>query len=242
MEKIEVLIKQYFEDYNEYLDSTIEYPDEADADFRIFRESEKEILEFFNIPQRKYLNALLYRFIEDSCYEKKNICTKKIINQIITSLKRVEQISFYLPKMDGLFKDLFKAFNESPLLSCDNLPELGGVYVIYEKLRVIYVGHSNNIRKRIQWYTRSISGGDGATFTVNIAKQDYKKVNGLKRKRYELMQISDFLEFYENHKINLKNAQFRCIRIESDILQIIFEPYLAIKLGTYPITNTFNNP
>ena len=61
--KPESLIKDYIENYNEYLDSTIEYPDEADDDFYAFLESEKLILEYFGLRQEKKLNQFLYYFV-----------------------------------------------------------------------------------------------------------------------------------------------------------------------------------
>jgi len=39
----------------------------------------------------------------------------------------------------------------------------------------------------------------------------------------------------------LTDLKFRCIYLENDILQTMFEPYLAFKLETYPINNTFEN-
>ena len=55
------------------------------------------------------------------------------------------------------------------------------------------------------------------------------------------MQIDEFIAIFKIHKLNLLNVKFKCIEIENDILQTMFEPYLAFKLRTYPINNTFEN-
>jgi hypothetical protein len=71
---------------------------------------------------------------------------------------------------------------------------------------------------------------------------EYEAKHGeLKLKRKELMDTKEFKDMFEKHKKNLLNIEFKCIQIENDILQTMFEPYLALKVGTYPINNTFEN-
>lgn len=159
----------------------------------------------------------------------------------MSNIKKVEQLTLYLKGMDSLFKEMYDEFNESVLIKRSQLPTYSGIYTFYENGTPIYVGRANNIRKRIQWHTRESSGSESASFAFNLAKIEYAKNNEIKKKRKELMQIEEFIEIFKKHKLNLRNLEFRCIPVENDILQTMFEPYLALKLGTYPINNTFEN-
>lgn len=156
-------------------------------------------------------------------------------------MEKLEQVKPYKPEMDSLFKELYEKFEKSVLVKRNELPSYGGIYVFYEKGKPIYVGRANNIRKRIQWHTRESSGSESASFAFNLAKKDWAKNGEITEKRKELMQIEEFIEIFRQHKLNLTNVEFKCIPIENDILQTMFEPYLAFKLGTYPINNTFEN-
>ncbi|MBK6836520.1 MAG: GIY-YIG nuclease family protein [Bacteroidetes bacterium] len=144
--------------------------------------------------------------------------------------------------MDILFKDLLNEFEKSSTIKREELPKYRGIYVFYENDRPIYVGRANNIRSRIQWHTRKSSGSESASFAFNLAKMEFENNDETtKRKRADLMAISEFREIFDKHKLNLSNCKIKCIEIENDALQTMFEPYLSIKLGTYPINNTFEN-
>jgi hypothetical protein len=156
-------------------------------------------------------------------------------------MKKRDQLKPYEPNMDALFKELFEEFKKAEFVKRDDLPSYRGIYVFYENGNPIYVGRANNIRKRIQWHTRESSGSESASFAFNLAKREYANETEINKKRKELMAIEEFLEIFRKHKLNLKNIEFRCIPVDNDILQTMFEPYLAFKLGTYPTNNTFEN-
>ncbi|WP_337968789.1 GIY-YIG nuclease family protein [uncultured Flavobacterium sp.] len=156
-------------------------------------------------------------------------------------MDKLEQLKPYQKEMDSLFQELFEEFEMSDLLKRNELPTYRGIYVFYENRKPIYVGRANNIRKRIQWHTRESSGSESASFAFNLAKMEYAKNSEIKQQRKQLMQIEEFIEIFRKHKLNLASIEFRCIAVENDILQTMFEPYLALKLGTYPINNTFEN-
>ena len=156
-------------------------------------------------------------------------------------MEKLEQIRLYQTEMDSLFKDLYEEFSKSDLVKRNDLPTYRGIYAFYEKGKPIYVGRANNIRKRIQWHTRESSGSESASFAFNLAKKEYANESEITETRKELMQIEEFLEIFRSHKLNLSNVEFKCVEVENDILQTMFEPYLAFKLETYPINNTFEN-
>ena len=156
-------------------------------------------------------------------------------------MEKLEQLKPYEAELDYLFKELYEEFIKSDFIKKDKLPKYRGVYVFYEGGKPIYVGRSNNIRNRIQWHTRESSGSESASFAFNLAKLEYGNQSEIKKQRKVLMQIEEFLEIFRKHKLNLKNLEFKCISVENDILQTMFEPYLAYKLKTYPVNNTFEN-
>lgn len=106
MKKIEDLIEEYIENYNEYLDSTIDYPDEEVSDYHTFRQSEKEILEYYGLAQEKKIHKPLYSFLEGSCFENKVQCTTEVIDSIIINLEKLKEIKPYVKKMDALFESM----------------------------------------------------------------------------------------------------------------------------------------
>lgn len=151
-------------------------------------------------------------------------------------IKKVEH------NLTDFFVSKYQEILKSELLKRDELPKISGIYVFYEiednKEIPIYVGRTNNVRNRIQYHTRMSSQSDSASFAFNLAKIKYGKTN-LKRK--ELEKEPDFMKIFIEQKERVNRCKFRCIEMENDILQTMFEPYLAYKLETYPINNTFEN-
>lgn len=258
MNKIEKLIEEYIESYNDYLNSKIEYPDEADDDWFSFRSAEKEILEFFGLKQEKMLFKPLYSFIEESCFENKIESTNEIINKIVYIMKKIEEIQPYIKQMDLLFINEYEKINNAQSIDSEKLPNEGGIYVIYKGNEPIYVGRTDDIKERIKHHIKSYSRNGSATFAFNLAKRDFEKQEGviiitrkkhnkgidgdsIKKTRKELEKDPIFKPLFDARKKYLADCKFRFISIENDLIQTMLEPYLAYKLGTYPINNAFEN-
>lgn len=151
------------------------------------------------------------------------------------------QLEPYEKNMDSLFKELNEEFNNSKILKKEDLPSCRGIYVFYENEKAIYVGRTNNIKKRINAHIQRGSGSEKASFAFNLAKRNFLIDNEIKMKRKDFIDKDEFRKIFEDHKSNLANLDFKFIVIDNDILQTMFEPYLAYKLGTYPHNNTFEN-
>lgn len=248
--KINNLIKKYIEIYNEYLENAID-----NADFINY---EKQILEYYNISQTKNLNKHLYHFVEESCDKKKVQYSDKIADQIIIVLEKIKKANEYKSKMDLLFLDVFEKLKLSPKVLKEELPNKPGIYVFYKGDEAIYVGRTDNIKKRVQHHVRTSSQNGSATFAFNLAKKDYERVfevtlktrRNTKQKdtqgiiwttRKDLEKREDFKPFFDARKDYLTDCKFRFIKEENDLLQAMLEPYIAYKLDTYPINNTFDN-
>jgi hypothetical protein len=171
-------------------------------------------------------------------------------------LKEVQQNeagfgSYFNEKYDELI-------NSELLNNKEDLPNKPGIYVLYKNDNALYVGRTNKIRERVQHHLRPKSGNGSATFAFNLAKEEYERkynVTIKKRKtskdddsqniisitRKKLEKDKNFEPIFDAKKKYLFDCKFRFIEIKNDILQTMLEPYLAYKLGTYPINNTFEN-
>ena len=156
--------------------------------------------------------------------------------------EKVRQLDSYLSNMDTLFKGLYETFQKQKLLKRGELKAIPGIYVFYNGTEPIYVGRADNIKLRIQYHTRPSSGSQSATFAFNLAKLEFdEKIKESKLGREDIMKLEGFSERFTKHKEDLHASSIRCIEIKNDIIQTMFEPYLALKLGTYPHNNTFEN-
>jgi predicted GIY-YIG superfamily endonuclease len=155
--------------------------------------------------------------------------------------KKIKQVKPYIENMNRLFLDLYNQFQEREFLTRKNVPNIPGIYVFYEEGKPIYVGRAKDIKKRIQLHTRPSSDSQSANFAFNTAKIKFAEKMGEMNKnlRKELIKNPEFKQIFDKHKENLSASMVKCIKIENDIIQAMFEPYLSLKLGTYPHNNTF---
>ena len=156
--------------------------------------------------------------------------------------ERVTEIENILPLLDEAFHGMMDKLLSSEYLDRDNLPSFSGIYVFFKDNSPIYVGRANNIKKRIHGHTRRSSGHNSANFAFNLAKLELaEKLQESKLGREELMKDEEFKIKFANIKEELFASKIKCLKVENDVLQTMFEPYLAVKLKTYPINNTFEN-
>ena len=156
--------------------------------------------------------------------------------------EKLKIISEQETRLDEFLIEKYKELENSPFYERNELPKYAGIYVFYEQDKPIYVGRTDNIRKRIQEHTSKGSRIGSAALAFNLAKNDFEKeVGKLKLKRNELNDNDKFKELFSKRKNYLFTCRFKCIELEHDILQTICEPFFAFKLGTYPINNTFEN-
>jgi hypothetical protein len=155
---------------------------------------------------------------------------------------RLIEIENVLPLLDVVFKEMQEQLLSSEFLDRDNLPSFSGIYVFFKDDNPIYVGRANNIKKRIHGHTRPSSGHNSANFAFNLAKLEFaEKLYESKLGRQQLMENPEFVDKFTNFKQELFASKIKCLEVNNDVLQTIFEPYLAVKLKTYPINNTFEN-
>ena len=170
---------------------------------------------------------------------KSKILSKEDIKKKLKQIKEVEN------GFGAYFQNHFNSVKTLPLYNrLDvNLPNAPGIYIIYNDKKAFYVGRTDDIRIRIQEHTRLGSPVGSATFAFNLAKLDFieKGLCNDDTSREELIGNEEFMKLFYKKKKILHVCEFKYIELENDILQTMLEPYLAYKLKTYPIYNTFEN-
>lgn len=156
--------------------------------------------------------------------------------------EKLIEVNSYIESMDILFLELYDYFLSQPLLGRSELPSFAGIYVFYDNKKPIYVGRTNNIKKRISGHSLPSSNHNSANFAFNLAKLEFEeKLEESVAGRDALMKDENFIEKFSTFKKQLFASKVRCIEIQNDKVQTLFEPYLALKLGTYPCNNNFDN-
>jgi predicted GIY-YIG superfamily endonuclease len=134
-------------------------------------------------------------------------------------------------QLPGLLERLSKA----PLKPWSDLGILPpkGVYVFYENGKPLYVGRSDNMRKRLNQHGWPSSNQNKAPFAFNMAKKEaIKKGIDINRKREELERDKTFAALFLEAKARVSMMSVRAIEIDDPIVQTLFEVYASIALRT----------
>ena len=114
-----------------------------------------------------------------------------------------------------------------------------GIYVFLEKDKPIYVGRSNDIKKRLARHCQPSSGHNKASFAFNLAKEIYEHKYGFtqNKSREILSSNSAFRELFNEQKKRVSEMKLKLVEINDPIIQTIFEVYAAIELKTLKYNN-----
>ncbi len=118
---------------------------------------------------------------------------------------------------------LVEEINNKDYTKKEDLKNINGIYVFYENNKPIYVGRTNRkrMRKRIQEHSRTGSDKNSATFAYLLYLEKNKDKN-ISTNNPEFIKV----------KNRVKEMKLKFVEINDEIIQTIFEPYLAYKLGT----------
>lgn len=121
------------------------------------------------------------------------------------------------------------------------LPE-AGVYLFSEGLHHLYVGRSNNIRRRLQQHCRISSGHNTSPIAFRLAREQGKLPKATYRKegsRQHLSQDEVFIQLFRTAKQRLCEMQIRVVGEREPMRQALLEMYVAVSLSTQ--YNDFDN-
>lgn len=130
---------------------------------------------------------------------------------------------------------LMEQLQKEPLLPPIDLPSIPGqgIYVFYEDNTPIYVGRSNNMRRRIKEHCAASSTHYSATFAFKLAKRKAgKKGVDLNRTQKSLAKDLAFANIFSEERRRVSKMYVRVVEIEDQITQYLFEAYAVLELGT----------
>lgn len=135
---------------------------------------------------------------------------------------------------DGKAKDLLAA-DRWTVQSLPKLISQKGIYLFSENKKPLYVGRSNDLRKRLQIHCRPSSAYNQATFAFLIAREvtgnvkaSYKQNNSRKK----LLENDTFKKEFEQAKNRIREMEVRFIEESDPLRQALFEIYIAVELDT----------
>lgn len=105
-----------------------------------------------------------------------------------------------------------------------------GVYFFSEGDVCLYVGRSNNVRKRYKMHVGKNLNADGGNFAFKIARGELgRQADELSRKG--VMELEGFEVEFRNAKKRIKAMGFRCVRECDQRVQALLEHYAIVALG-----------
>ncbi len=108
-----------------------------------------------------------------------------------------------------------------------------GVYMFIERDKPIYIGRTNRMRARLSEHGSKSAGHNDASFAFRIAKELAEKDGiNIKRKRNELVHDTEFYKIFKIAKDRVSKMNIKCIEIEDQVDQTLFEVYASIVLKT----------
>jgi hypothetical protein len=121
------------------------------------------------------------------------------------------------------------------LLSRDNLHDVPqrGAYVLYEHGKPIYVVRSNRLGDRLLEHGRPSSSHNSVPFAFNLAKGEAARRGiNISQARNELERVLAFKGLFTAAKKRVAAMKIRSVRIDSPVMQTLFEVYAALALQT----------
>jgi len=143
----------------------------------------------------------------------------------------ISYIEALKPKLDELLK--------MDPVTPENLPKImpeKGIYLLSEGEHHLYVGRSNNIRKRIARHSNPGATHRMAAFAFRLAREKtgnhkatYKKGEG---SRASLMEDPIFISAFSSAKERIRKMSLRFVEETNPVPQALLEIYVAVVLNT----------
>tara|TARA_B100000614_G_C14474629_1_gene464018 strand:+ start:577 stop:1011 length:435 start_codon:yes stop_codon:yes gene_type:complete len=120
-----------------------------------------------------------------------------------------------------------------------DLPE-AGIYIISKHSKVLYVGRSNCIRKRLQYHTRN--NHNQATFAFLLARYETGNLKASYKpegSRKQLLENAVFREAFDKAREDIRKMDVQVVEENDPVNQAILEIFTAHK--TKAKYNNFDN-
>jgi len=145
-----------------------------------------------------------------------------------------EVFDSHIKALPILLKTLLEMHPINPI-SLPQIMPLKGIYLFSENGNHLYVGRTNNIKKRIQNHCRLGASHNQATFAFRVARSDTNqhkasyKTEGLRK---QLEDDPIFGPAFIKAKERIRNMELRFVEINDPVLQALFEIYASMILKT----------
>lgn len=133
---------------------------------------------------------------------------------------------------------LFKCLQQAPITDRADVqkqfPFKGGIYVLYENGKPMYVGRTKRqIAKRVLIHGRACSKHNAASFAFLLAKEQARQEGvNLSRTRKELEDDEKFSAIFSRQKERISKMKVKSVQIADPETQAIFEIYASKMLET----------
>jgi hypothetical protein len=110
-----------------------------------------------------------------------------------------------------------------------------GVYLFTEEGKHLYVGRSNNLRRRMQRHGSPGATYKQAAFAFRLAREQTGNLEASYKaegSRAHLMEDPEFALAFANAKNRIRNMDLRFVEESDPLRQAFLEMYVAVALGT----------
>ncbi len=139
--------------------------------------------------------------------------------------------------VESLQPSFEKLLAQSPMRPVKLPPGLpgAGVYLFTEGGRHLYVGRSNNLRRRMQRHGSVGATYKQAAFAFRLAREQTGKLKATYKtegSRAHLMEDPEFALAFSNAKRRICEMDLRFVEESDPLRQAVLEMYVAVALGT----------
>ena len=141
-----------------------------------------------------------------------------------------EELQDVLAQMEPLLAELQDCPAET-FATRRRLPNRG-VYAFYESDRILYIGRSNQIWKRIR--THGVRGAtqEQANFAFRLLAQEYDLEVGHDADANRGQIARQYAAGFQEQKQRVRNMAIKAVAIDDDTVSYFFEAYAIVALGT----------
>jgi hypothetical protein len=133
----------------------------------------------------------------------------------------------------GRIPGLFANLDDAPLalLSAVGLPEQPAVYAFAEHRRILQIGRTGNLKRRIQSHTRL--DHRSSSFAFKLARQELDREPTYKKEgsRGALQLDPVFMQRFKKQVDRLKTMQLKYLLVDDPIDQYLLELYASMVFG-----------
>jgi predicted GIY-YIG superfamily endonuclease len=122
----------------------------------------------------------------------------------------------------------------SPVKVSPNVPP-AGIYLFSEGDNHLYVGRSNNLRRRMQRHGSPGATHKQAAFAFRLAREatgNLKATYKTEGSRDRLIEDPEFKAAFTSAKARIRNMQLRYVEESDPLRQAVLEMYVAVALAT----------